>query len=165
VSERPVYMTPAVTRSLLVLAMAEELARDRGWPFPQAQVRMQGQVEPDVWDLVLYGSDGVRPISQVGRKEVHVAIINPGQLLALAERGSPPFGEPIPLRTITVIPSLDQLGLAVAAHTGITSLEDLREKRYPLRIALRGGRTDHCLHVILDHVLEAAGTSFVDIKS
>jgi len=118
-----------------------------------------------VWDLVLYGSDGVRPISQVGRKEVHVAIINPGQLLALAERGSPPFGEPIPLRTITVIPSLDQLGLAVAAHTGITSLEDLREKRYPLRIALRGGRTDHCLHVILDHVLEAAGTSFVDIKS
>jgi hypothetical protein len=164
-TERPVYMTPAVTRSLLVLAMAEEIVRDRESPFPQAQVRLQGQIQPDVWDAVLYGSDGVRPIGQVGRKEVHLAIINPGQLLALAAKGSPPFDAPIPLRTITVIPSLDQLGLAVAAHTGITSLDDLRERRFPLRIAIRGGRTDHCLHVILDHVLEAADLSLADIKS
>jgi TRAP-type uncharacterized transport system substrate-binding protein len=165
VSERPVYATPAVTRSLLVLSMAEELVRDSRWPYRQAEVRMQGQVQPDVWDAVLYGSDGVSPIDKVGRGEVHVAIINPGQLLALAARGSAPFGEPIPLRTITVIPSVDQLGLAVAANAGITRLEEIREKRYPLRIAIRGGRTDHCLHPIIDHVLEAAGTSLDDIRS
>src|SRR6266508_3638160 len=119
-AERPRYETPAVTRSLLVLAMAEGLVADRQWPYQQAQVRLQGQIEPDVWDVVLYGSDGVRPIWQVARQEVQVAIINPGQLLALAARGSPPFDEPLSLRTITVIPSVDQLGIAVGAHTGIT---------------------------------------------
>jgi len=107
----------------------------------------------------------VRPIWQVGRKDVQVAIINPGQLLAVAAKGRPPFEEAIPLRTITVIPSLDQLGFAVGAHTRITSFADLRECKYPLRIAMRGGRTDHCLHVIVDHVLAVHGLSLADIKS
>jgi len=162
---RPVYTTPAITRSLLVLAMAEELVRDSGWAPRQAQVRLQSQTAMDSWQAVLYGSDGLTPIKQVARREVDLAIINPAQPLAVALRGSPPFNEPLPLRVITVIPSYDQLGLAVGAHTGISSLEELRERRYPLRIALRGGRPDHCLHMVLDHVLQAAGLSFADIKS
>lgn len=163
--QRPQYITPAITRSLLVLSMAEELVRDNTWPYRQAQVRMQDQVNVDSWHSVLYGSDGLRPIRQVGRREVDIAIINPANPLSVALRGSPPFEEPIPLRTITVIPSYDQVGLAVAAHTGITSFQDLRERRYPLRIAIRGGRTDHCLHMVVDHVLEAAGLSLADIRA
>lgn len=160
-----VYANPTFTRSLLVLAMAEELIQMDGWPHRQAQVRLQGQREMDVWQAVLYGSDGLTPIRQVGAREVDLAIINPAQPLALALRGSPPFPEPLPLRIITVIPSFDQLGFAVAANTGITSFQDLRERRYPLRLAIRGGRTDHCLHMILDHVLQAAGFSLSDIKA
>src|SRR6187200_3040092 len=121
--------------------MAEELVEMDDWPHRQAQVRLQGQREMDAWQAVLYGSDGLSPIRQVANREVDLAIINPGGPLALALRGSPPFEQPLPLRVISVIPSYDQLGFAVAASTGITSFQELRERRYPLRLAIRGGRT------------------------
>ena len=138
---RPVYTNPTRTRSLLVLAMAEELIRMDHWPHRQAQVRLQGQRELDAWQAVLYGSDGLSPIRQVAAREVNLAIINPGGPLALAVRGSPPFAQPLPLRIVSVIPSFDQLGFAVSASTGISSFRELRERRYPLRLAIRGGRS------------------------
>jgi len=100
-TERPVYTSPTVTRSLLVLEMAGELVRNQGWAYRQAQVRLQGQMEIGSWQAVLYGSDGLSPIKQVAERELDLAIINPAWPLALALRGSPPFNEPLPLRAIT----------------------------------------------------------------
>lgn len=157
--------SPILTRSLIVLEMAAEMVRDEGWPYRQAEVRMRRQDQLDTWGAVLFGSDGTNAIQQVASGEVQVAIINPAQPLAVALRGSPPFSKAIELRTITVIPSFDQLGLAVGSHTGLTSLADLRERRYPLRLAIRGSRPDHALHMILDHVLGAAGLSLADIRA
>ena len=44
------------------------------------------------------------------------------------------------------------------------SFTDIRERRFPLKISLRG-QPDHSLHVIINHVLSAAGFSLDDIVS
>jgi TRAP-type uncharacterized transport system substrate-binding protein len=100
----------------------------------------------------------------VARGELQVAIINPAAPLALALRGKGPFKSPIPLRAITVIPSPDQLAFAVTERTGLTSLRDIRERRFPLRISIRG-QIDHSLHLIVKEVLSAAGFSLDDVVS
>jgi hypothetical protein len=77
-------------------------------------------------------------------------------------RGAGPYHTPIPLRAITVIPSPDQLAIAVAEPTGVRSLGEIRERRLPLRISLRGQK-DHALHPVVKEVLGAAGFSLEDV--
>jgi TRAP-type uncharacterized transport system substrate-binding protein len=150
-------------RSRLVLEIASELVDRRGWPHRQALVRLRPQ-GADRWAVSLFASDGPAAIEQVATGEVQVAISNPSGFLALAERGTGPFTAAIPLRAITVIPSPDQLAFAVAAGTDLKSLQDIRERRYPLRVSVRGQR-DHALHPITKEVFAAAGFSFDDIVS
>ena len=150
-------------RSRLVLEVAAELVDQAGWAHRQARVNlcMQGA---DDWPITLFASDGPAAIEQVARGEVHMAISNPAGYLALAVRGTGPFKTPIPLRAITVIPSPDQLAFAVTEKTGLKSFADIRERRYPLRVSMRGQR-DHALHPIVKEVLVAAGFSLDDIVS
>jgi TRAP-type uncharacterized transport system substrate-binding protein len=61
-----------------------------------------------------------------------------------------------------VIPSPDQLAFAVAERTGIKSLAEIRERRFPLRVSLRGQR-DHSVHFMVKQVLSAVGFSLDDI--
>jgi len=91
-------------------------------------------------------------------------ISNPAVYLALAMRGTGPFAAPIALRAITVIPSPDQLAFAVTERTGLKSFHEIRERRYPLRVSMRGQK-DHALHPIVSEVFAAAGFSFDDIVS
>jgi TRAP-type uncharacterized transport system substrate-binding protein len=91
-------------------------------------------------------------------------MINPAGPLALAVRGKGPFRNPIPLRAITVIPSLDQLAFAVTERTGLRSLREMRERRFPLRVSLRG-QMDHSVHLVVKEVLAAAGFTLDDIVS
>ena len=150
-------------RSRLVLEVASELVDQAGWAYRQARVslRMQGA---DNWPVTLFASDGPAAIEEVARGAVQLAIINPAGFLALAVRGTGPFMAPIPLRAITVIPSPDQLAFAVSERTGLKSLHDIRERRYPLRVSMRGQK-DHALHPIVNEVLAAAGFSLNDVVS
>ena len=95
--------------------------------------------------------------------ESAVAIINPSGALAVACRGSA-TRKPAPVRTIAVIPSHDQYVFAVHPRTGLSRFEEIRERRLPLRLSLRGQR-DHCLHAMLDDILRAAGFSLADLQS
>lgn len=156
---------PVVMRSLFMLETASELIRERGWIDRQAQIRLRAQSGGDDWRTVFFATDGPEGIDMVASGAVQMAIINPANLLGVAARGSPPFSEPAPFRIITVIPSYDRLGLAVAASTGLSTLSDLARQRYPLRISLRGGRPDHSIHVMLEHVLASVGTSLAEIQS
>src|ERR1043166_2346005 len=124
-------------RSRLVLEVASELADQTNWKERQVRVSLRRQ-GADQWPITLFASDGPAAIDQVARGEVQLAIINPAGFLALAARGTGPFAAPIPLRAITVIPSPDQLAFAVTERTGLKSLREIREQRYPLRISLRG---------------------------
>jgi TRAP-type uncharacterized transport system substrate-binding protein len=90
--------------------------------------------------------------------------MNPVDPLTLAYRGTGPFNKPLPLRVVTVIPSEDQIAFAVSERTGVTSLEEIRERRVPLRVSLRK-QPGHSTHFYIKHILNAAGFSLDDIKS
>jgi len=150
-------------RSRLMLEVAYEMVDQRGWQHRQARVSLRPQGAED-WAVTFFASDGPAAIEQVARGEVHMAISNPAGYLALPARGTGAFQAPIALRAITVIPSPDQLAFAVTDKTGLKSFREIRERRYPLRVSMRGQR-DHALHPIVREVLAAAGFSFDDIVS
>ena len=150
-------------RSHLVLEVASELVDRPDWPYRQARINLREQ-GGETWPVCLFGSDAPAAIDQVARGELQVAIINPAGPLALALRGKGPFKSPIPLRAITVIPSPDQLAFAVTERTGLKSLHDIRDRRFPLRISIRG-QMDHSLHLVVKEVLSAAGFSLDDVVS
>lgn len=114
--------------------------------------------------LDLFGSDGPEGLYAVAEKQVAMAIVNPSAMLTLAYRGTGPFHDPLPLRAIAVVPSYDVFVFAVTRDTDVNDLEDVRKRRYPLRMSLRGQR-NHSLHPILDCVLAAAGFSLRDVTA
>lgn len=155
------YYPPATTRSACMLQVASRLVATREWTYRQAQVllRQQGAEE---WKLSLFASDNPETIDDVAQGKVHIATINPSMVLTVALRGNGPFKKPIPLRAIAVIPSLDQLGFAVTEKSGLRSLHDIRERRFPLRVSVRGERV-HSLHLILREVWAPFGFTLEDL--
>jgi TRAP-type uncharacterized transport system substrate-binding protein len=154
---------PHTTRSRLMLEVASELVNRRDWPYLQARVSLREQGSGD-WPVNLFASDSPAALHEVASGKVQFAIINPSTILKLAAVGSSPFKEPIPLRSIAVLPSCDQMLFAVKQETGLKSITDIRERRFPLKVSLRG-QPDHSLHIIVNHVLAAAGFSLNDIVS
>jgi len=156
------HATPPVIRSRLVLEVASELMGRRGIP-AQARVELlnQGMSRPE---LCLFGSNAPSVIPEVARGDVQLAIVNPSTILTLAHRGTGPFSGALPVRTITVLPSHDQFIFALAERTGLASLQDVRDRRYPLRVSVRA-QPDHGGHVLTDAVLAAHGFSMDDIVS
>ena len=147
----------------MMLEAASELVRKRGYPLQQAQVQIKTQ-GPGPWAYTLFGSDTPEAIFQVARREVDIAAINPASPLTLAYRGTGPFREPIPVRVITVIPSLDWLGFAVTEASGIKSLADIRSRRFPLRVSVRA-QANHSTHFFFEEVLKQYGFSLQDVVS
>jgi len=154
---------PHTTRSRLMLEVASELVNRRDWPYLQARVSLREQGSGD-WPVNLFASDSPAALHEVASGKVQFAIINPSTILKLAAVGSSPFKEPIPLRSIAVLPSCDQMLFAVKQETGLKSIADIRKRRFPLKVSLRG-QPDHSLHIIVNHVLSAAGFSLDDIVS
>jgi TRAP-type uncharacterized transport system substrate-binding protein len=154
---------PHTTRSRLMLEVASALVSRKDFPYLQARVslREQGAAE---WPMTLFASDSPETVQEVANGRVQFAIINPSMMLKLAALGSAPFKEPVPLRVIAVLPSLDSMLFAVRKETGLRSFGDIRARQFPLRVSLRA-QPDHSLHVIVDHVLKAAGFSLDDIVS
>ena len=154
---------PHTTRSRLMLEVASQLVSRKDFPYLQARISLREQ-GADEWPLTLFASDSPATIHEIAAGKVQFAIINPSMILKLAALGSAPFMTPIPLRTIAVLPARDQMVFAVKATSGLTSFGDIRERKYPLQVSLRG-QPDHSLHVIIDHVLKAAGFSLDEIVS
>lgn len=149
-------------RSRLMLEVASELSAMGTWPHKQARILMREQ-GAEKWAMTLFASDAPGSIEEVASHQADFAIVNPGGVLAMAYHGKGPYSQPMPfLRTIMVLPQFDQLGFAVTAQTGLTSLEDLRSRQYPLRVSLRGQR-DHSVHTVVDQVLSVFDFSLDDI--
>lgn len=161
----PKWANPITTRSRIVLEIASELVSRTGsdMSLRQAKVLLREQGQSD-WPLCLFGSSTIEGVKAIVDKEAGLAIINPAILLTLAYRGTSVFQRPQPVRTLAVIPSFDQYVFAVNSNTGLTRFEEIAEKRYPLRIALRG-MPDHSLHVMLDDIVAAAGFSLEDLRA
>ena len=157
------FAVPGTTRSRLILEVASELVGEDDWLQKQAKVSLRTQGTAD-WPLTLFASDNPEAIDEVMSGKAQVAIMNPVEPLTLAFRGTGPFSKPLPLRIITTIPSEDQIAFAVSERTGITSIEDIRERRFPLRVSVRKFQR-HSTHFFIKHTLGAAGFSLDDIAS
>jgi TRAP-type uncharacterized transport system substrate-binding protein len=149
-------------RGQLVLEIAAGLVGAPDQPLRQTKVLLRAQGTPD-WPLCLFGSSTNEGVDAVVAGEAALAIINPSAALTLAYRGTGTYATPQPVRPIAVIPSFDRYIFAVRNDTALTCLEDIAAKRYPLRIGVRG-QADHYLHVMLDHVLAAAGFTLADLR-
>src|SRR5579863_10124562 len=149
-----------------------------GTTIPQTDSRLGSQVQVRI-DLQREGMDGValsfgiggsiENLLRVARKELSLLWINPNAPLALAYKGCAPFNGPQPLRTIAVFPSWDAAVIAVHESTGITSIEQIREQRIPLRVSTGDRITapydeDPTMFAIAS-MIAAAGFSLDDIRA
>ncbi len=100
----------------------------------------------------------------VANEDLDVAAINPSAFLSMAYRGTGPYPEPLPVRVIAVMPSLDVMLFAVSEQTGVSSLAELRERRYPLRVSVRRSPA-HGTRFVADQVLAASGFSLQDVEA
>jgi len=146
-----------------MLDVASDLVAIRRGPWAQAAVYLRPQ-GPGDWTARLLASDTPDGIDKVVRGEADVAIVNPSGPLTVAYRGKGIYREPQPVRVISVLPSYDQLVFGVKAEAGVSTVEEIFEKRLPLRISMRG-QADHSTHFVVRDVLEAIGTSWDELKS
>lgn len=155
------WVSAATMRSRIVLEIAAELVAAEDQPLRQARVLMRDNSSSG-WPLVLHGGSTLDEIEQVVSGKAHLSMVNPAAILTLAYLGKEPFQAPQPVRVIGTIPSYDQFVFAVRANTELNAFEDIRRKRYPLKISIRDQK-DHCIHLIMDHVFSASGFSRDDI--
>jgi hypothetical protein len=88
--------------------------------------------------------------------------MNPTAILSMAHHGTGLFDKPMEVGLIAVVPHDDQLGFAVSKESGLTSLDDVRERRYPLKLSVRGP-LDQCTTDLVALVLKVHGFSYEDI--
>ncbi|MGH7090592.1 MAG: TAXI family TRAP transporter solute-binding subunit [Stellaceae bacterium] len=117
-----------------------------------------------------FGVDGHRAnLMAVAEKTLSLLWINPAAAVALAVKGCPPFPGPQPLRAIASFPSWDAAVLAVHESTGITAIEQIRERRYPLRVSTRDPVAppfdEEATMFAVNTLIGAAGFSFDDIRA
>ncbi len=100
----------------------------------------------------------------VASGELDAAFVNPSGFVTQAYRGTGLFPEPLPVRVLASYPSWDRYVHAIHPRTGITSLAQIKEQRYPLRLSIREDVT-HSTRVLNDQVLAIYGFSVDDLLS
>lgn len=101
---------------------------------------------------------------EVAAGGLEAAFVNPSALLTQAYRGAGLFRAPLAVRIIAVYPSWDRFVFMVHPRTGIRSLRDIKEKRYPLRVSVREDPT-HSTLVLIDQAFALHGFALGDIES
>lgn len=157
------WASAATMRSRVVLEIAAELVAAEGQSLRQARVLLREQGS-DGWPLSLHAGSTLDAIEQVVSGKTQLSMVNPAAILTLAYRGTGPFKTPQPVRVIGTIPSFDQFVFAVRATSPLATFEDIGRQRYPLKASVRDQR-DHCIHLMLDHVMAASGFSASDLTA
>lgn len=107
-------------------------------------------------------------IDALASGEVDLAVTTPYDVtLEWAREGRHFFaGTPYPqLRALGYYPQNDRLIFAVRADTGLTSFADIREQRFPLRVASTRRDPDNLLTYVIERVLELHGFSVDELLS
>src|SRR6516162_7094352 len=95
---------------------------------------------------------------------VELAFVNPSALLTQAYWGVGLFRAPLPVRIVAVYPSWDRFVFMIHPRTGIRSLADIKEKRYPLRLSVREDPA-HSTLVLIDQAFALHGFALKDIET
>jgi TRAP-type uncharacterized transport system substrate-binding protein len=160
---RPVApVDPTNLRPILFLEAAREIMLAEDWSYRAVSVVMESHTGPGRFSF--YGANHPDVIEEVHARRVDISTLNPAALLTMAHRGTGAFDSPREVATIAVLPHDDQLGFAVTDRLGFTSLDEIGEARYPLRVSTRGS-IDACTPIMVDVVLRAHGFSLDDIRA
>jgi TRAP-type uncharacterized transport system substrate-binding protein len=154
---------PGCVRSKLMLETLSHMMSENNWPYRYVTVDVESQGD-ELGKFRLLGANDPDSIQKVHDGEIDIAIMNPGLILSMAHRGVGLFERPLDVAIIAVMPHYDQVGFAVSEASGITSLEDICEKRYPLRLSVRGS-LDACTTRLVEDVLRVHGYGYNDIIS
>ena len=100
----------------------------------------------------------------VCRGELEMAMVNPSGFLTQAYRGTGLFSQPLPVRVLANYPSWDRYVHLIHPRTGLKSLAEIRDKKYPLRLSIREDAT-HSTRVLLDQTLKLYGFTLKDLES
>jgi hypothetical protein len=157
----PAPMDPLGLRARLMLETSSHLMAEPNWPYRQTTVEMRSQGDEE-GIFRLFGANHPDSIRRVAERQLDISIMNPSAILSMAHRGVGLFSEPMNVALIAVIPHADQLGFAVSQASGLTSLGDIREKRFPLRLSVRGS-LDLSTVRLVELVLRAHGFGYDDI--
>ncbi len=131
--------------------------------FNNAQLPRQSQLDVAMgWRDSELGGTG--PALLVDKKKYDFGFGNPVGLSRMAYLGIGFYKKKIPLRAIGVFPTWDRLIFAVRKDSGIESLGDIKQQKYPLRISTRRrGKLQTTLYAIAE-VLKAYGMSLKEIE-
>ena len=158
-----VFVDPSGIRARMMLQTTAFMVTEPDWQFRQVSIDLQSQAgEPGTFRL--FGANHPDSIVDVFERKLDISIMNPSAILSMAHQGVGLFSQPMQVATIAVLPHYDQLGFAVSKASGITSLDDIRAMRYPLRLSTRGS-LDWCTTRLVEQVLKAHGFSYADIES
>lgn len=155
-----VPLNAVAIRSRLMLQVASEIVGQNERGIRVAEVCLRELGDPD--GLRFSSLSTMTSMLDVAEGKLDVAIANPSAALTLAYRGTGPFPDPLPLRTIAIIPSADQFVFAVSEATRLSRFEDIAVHKPGLRVLLRGV-PDHFLHTMLDDIAAAAGFKTADL--
>jgi len=108
------------------------------------------------------GKDGPNSI-MVAKKEAELALsYSPTAYTAL--KGIDPYQEAYPgIRAVAVLNPNSTFHFLVLKNTGLTSIEDLKAKKYPLRISVN--KQGSTMELVSKAVFKAYGISYQDIES
>ena len=93
-----------------------------------------------------------------------LAFLNPSPVSRMALNGLAPYTEKIDIRNLAVFPSWDKIAFAVRRDLGVSSLEEIGEKKLPLRLSTRGQGPEGTTEFTIRRVLELCGWSLEDVE-
>lgn len=153
-------------RTFAIAQMAVAMSADRTnpeRPFREVRVQVGTSLGGSFRHRLTFASDTPDVAGAVVRGEIDLGTFNPSAYLTMACRGIGPFPEPLPLRAIGVMPSLDWMVFAVSERFGVSTLAEVRDRRVPLRVSVRARPADSTRFVV-DQALGALGFSLADIE-
>lgn len=98
----------------------------------------------------------------VAQGKVHTAMTTPPWFARMAVEGKGYFSSPLPLRALARFPHFDQLAFAVRRETGLKSLTEIVEKRFPLRVST--APPGHPGRWVIEEVFRSHGRKLADIE-
>src|SRR5688572_22636339 len=117
--------------------VAHAMSTDRSTserPFADMRVTL-GSIQNGEYQRALTFANGDYDLAyKVASGEVDLAAINPAWYLTMATRGTGPFEKPLPLQVIATMPTHDVMLFAVSPKTGLKSIAEIKEQKYPLHV-------------------------------
>ena len=115
-----------------------------------------------------FAADSFGEIKGVASGKYSVGWINPSAAVTLAFKGKGPFRQRLPLRAIATFPSYDVMGFAIHKSTGITSLAQIKQERFPLRLSTgptsKRALAESPTMFTVTAVMKTAGFTLADIR-